>query len=335
MKKPVHIILLCKAIVFTMICAFIFTNSIAQEKLKGGSMEESDEGDWIVYWSVGTGENDPYYTFGYDDNCPSAGQGDCLAVEWFAPLRVQIYQPVTIELEHSYELTGAYKNISSVTCNMNWLELILTRSEPNVEGDWLAVGGDFRYQMHSWKGEPYQNIDEHDGTFESLLPLEWLSVASDEGDSLLSSPLVEDMPPGGDNLTCYIPDTVTTTDWFVVIKFGRTATGDEGAVDGAFTFLFDNISLWDLAEAKPSGIKNVDYANEFSIYPNPSTGIVNIKKSGEMGMTYELYNTLGMMVKSGNLDSPYELDLRNISKGLYFINITYGSRKVIHKLILK
>jgi len=42
MKKPVHIILLCKAIVFTMICAFIFTNSIAQEKLKGGSMEESD-----------------------------------------------------------------------------------------------------------------------------------------------------------------------------------------------------------------------------------------------------------------------------------------------------
>ena len=111
---------------------------------------------------------------------------------------------------------------------------------------------------------------------------------------------------------------------------------------GNYTFRFSVSDGYDVASDNVavrvidiSSASNALSNEKLTVYPNPSTGIVNIKKSGIIDMTYELYNTTGILVKSGNLDSPYDLDLRNMRKGLYFINITYDSGTETHKLILK
>ena len=77
---------------------------------------------------------------------------------------------------------------------------------------------------------------------------------------------------------------------------------------------------------------------EFLIYPNPSKDVFNIKRASTIGesMDVEVYDVTGKLVrsKSNIIDGDYELDMSNISKGLYFLQVSIGNKRLVKKLVL-
>jgi hypothetical protein len=74
--------------------------------------------------------------------------------------------------------------------------------------------------------------------------------------------------------------------------------------------------------------------SEFNVYPNPSNGIVNVNVN--QPFQYEIYNLQGKLITNGITNSSSEqLDLRDLSTGMYLLKITIGSSSRTQKLILK
>jgi len=77
---------------------------------------------------------------------------------------------------------------------------------------------------------------------------------------------------------------------------------------------------------------------EFLIYPNPSKDIFNIKRVNTIGenMNVKVYDVTGKLVrsKSNIIGGDYELDMSNISKGLYFLQVSIGNKRLVKKLVL-
>ncbi len=76
----------------------------------------------------------------------------------------------------------------------------------------------------------------------------------------------------------------------------------------------------------------------FLIYPNPSKDIFNIKRANTIGenMNVEVYDVTGKLVrsKSNIIKNDYELNMSNVSKGLYFLQVSIGNKRLVKKLIL-
>ncbi|MBN2637495.1 MAG: endonuclease [Bacteroidales bacterium] len=65
-----------------------------------------------------------------------------------------------------------------------------------------------------------------------------------------------------------------------------------------------------------------------SVYPNPTTRIIHVKKGVNHSMSYILYNHLGQMMSKGNLVSgTNEIDLSTFQKGLFMLIINVPDKK--------
>ena len=85
------------------------------------------------------------------------------------------------------------------------------------------------------------------------------------------------------------------------------------------------------------GVKEVYNRNnkEFDIYPNPSTGLVTISSNFKLNTRIEILNVTGQTVKILNITSGnQQIDLSNLSKGLYFIKVTGDKYIKAEKLII-
>jgi hypothetical protein len=363
------------------------------ELITGGDMEDSTA--WIRYWrsdkpDIGSLE------FNYTGDVPTAGDGGCLKINAFGASGAFIKQAVTITPGHAYSFTGAFKNISVDSVTFSWVELILTRIEPVEDMEFNAGNSYVIYDRHSWKGgPPYNNLDV-DGTFEN--------------DFDFSGPYSK---------MFVIPDTVTQTEWFVLIKAG--SDNGAGATTPNIEYLFDNISLMDLGvdeeaptapvnlaadeagttitwdastdnigvatytiydgetevatiTAKETGnsytftdlavgahtlgvaandqsgnesamstvdveivevsVKDTEF-DYFSVYPNPSTGIINIITNTSAKVTSEVYDITGKMIMTKDFTKDYQLDLSGTHSGLYFILLKTKDGIQVEKLILQ
>ncbi len=92
----------------------------------------------------------------------------------------------------------------------------------------------------------------------------------------------------------------------------------------------------------PTGIsKDLAELNKLNVYPNPATDKVNIQYGfeGKKSVTITLVNTLGqvMLRKTATAASQLntELDVQNVSAGVYFLRIADGNATVTRKLILQ
>lgn len=74
------------------------------------------------------------------------------------------------------------------------------------------------------------------------------------------------------------------------------------------------------------GIQDVD-APQFSIYPNPATSILNVEGEG----LAEVYNALGQMVISENVNGSAQLNVSNLETGVYFVRMNGGTQRFIKK----
>ncbi len=83
------------------------------------------------------------------------------------------------------------------------------------------------------------------------------------------------------------------------------------------------------------GILNINKNNtiDFSVYPNPTTGILTLKSESTI-FQIEIYNQLGQLVLSNF--NQYKIDISKLSEGLYFVKIKdsngdVGMKKVVKK----
>jgi hypothetical protein len=71
------------------------------------------------------------------------------------------------------------------------------------------------------------------------------------------------------------------------------------------------------------GINTQKFNPLFSVFPNPSHGIITIEAAtGLMGSDYYLYNTVGTLVLSGKIKSETtRLDIGQLAKGIYMLRV--------------
>jgi hypothetical protein len=242
MRKKLHVTLLLKVALFVIICAFLFSfNSKAQELVTGGNMEDSTA--WNFYWGTNGPDSAGTYELNHVADGPAAGAGGCYMVSSYGQSASFLWQAVTITPGHKYLITGAFKNASVDSTQGTWVELFITRFQP-AGGE---VVTDIGYSQNTWMDPVSLNID---GTFQDDF-------------SLTNTPTKE----------IVIPDTVTQTEWYFVLKVGCWNTLADP--DPTFIMLVDELSLMDLGVAESIfPIENivfgtVDNAEDF-------TGTVNL-----------------------------------------------------------
>ncbi|MDB2363613.1 redoxin domain-containing protein [Flavobacteriales bacterium] len=79
-----------------------------------------------------------------------------------------------------------------------------------------------------------------------------------------------------------------------------------------------DFNIWD-----PNSVEGVDALN-LAVYPNPTSGSVNITTTYEEAVNVTVYNALGELVKevaNVKMNGNYILDLSDLNTGAYFINI--------------
>lgn len=89
------------------------------------------------------------------------------------------------------------------------------------------------------------------------------------------------------------------------------------------------------------GIEKVSaFQNSISLFPNPSTGVVEISTSMSaiQQINIEVRNYLGQLISTENynpsVSDKYVLDLNNYSNGVYFITLQSGTDKAVKRIIL-
>ncbi|WP_439131965.1 glycosyl hydrolase family 18 protein [Polaribacter sp.] len=76
---------------------------------------------------------------------------------------------------------------------------------------------------------------------------------------------------------------------------------------------------------------NLNLGNLISIYPNPTEGILNIKSANKI-KNIIVYNTQGKVV---NVSKSKNLDLKILTRGLYFLKVITENNNIITKKVIK
>jgi bilirubin oxidase len=82
-----------------------------------------------------------------------------------------------------------------------------------------------------------------------------------------------------------------------------------------------------------TGIADINFKNNFSIYPNPTTEILNIVSNTSEKFSVSIFNTLGEKITSANNIQHLQLNINNYPSGLYFIQINSDNKFFTQKFI--
>ena len=83
--------------------------------------------------------------------------------------------------------------------------------------------------------------------------------------------------------------------------------------------------------------EEVSVANNYTISPNPGTGIFTVSGPQLQNVTVEVYNVWGSKVfqKQSSLLQPLKIDIRNQAKGVYIVRIAGKGQVINRKIILQ
>lgn len=137
--------------------------------------------------------------------------------------------------------------------------------------------------------------------------------------------------------------TATTYQWYMngVLIAGATNQNYTPTASGNYLVRTTDVngcvymySLTYIFTMTPTGIAENHSASDLNIYPNPSTGIVNIDNSNLNGEAYEVnvYDALGkLMLREPNSTL---IDFSNCNNGIYFIYISGSTIGQVHKKVI-
>ena len=73
---------------------------------------------------------------------------------------------------------------------------------------------------------------------------------------------------------------------------------------------------------------------EFAIYPNPVNNTLFIN-GGNAEYSYEMYNGMGQKVASGNATGNTQINVNDMTKGIYFLRLTTGTQVRMEKVVVE
>jgi hypothetical protein len=86
------------------------------------------------------------------------------------------------------------------------------------------------------------------------------------------------------------------------------------------------------------GIENINSTLAVNVYPNPSSGVINIDfGTTTYNATVIITNTIGSVVNEialNNNQSQYTININNITSGIYFMHIKSENRTAIKRIII-
>ena len=123
-----------------------------------------------------------------------------------------------------------------------------------------------------------------------------------------------------------------------VSDFMRLQTLSSGVVrtvasnyTGAYTqYKFTEVPGSKSSELSKSSLTNTIDENVV-IYPNPTSEIINIELKNNDEASYQLFNSIGKLVKSGVVEK--QIDVQNLAKGIYFLEINSEQNNITKKVI--
>jgi len=117
-------------------------------------------------------------------------------------------------------------------------------------------------------------------------------------------------------------------DQFILLNIAMG--GIAGAIDAGFT---ESSMVIDYVKVYQNTTASIDdlFANKFSVYPNPSTDIINIRTDETLDKT-ELYDILGQLIINKNSNTK-QLNINSVKPGIYLLKI-YSNNKVVTKKVI-
>lgn len=90
----------------------------------------------------------------------------------------------------------------------------------------------------------------------------------------------------------------------------------------AYEIWIDDVTI----TANSTGVNEISNTT-FSVYPNPATSVITVEGEG----LAEVYNTLGQMVISENVNGNAQLNVSNLESGVYFVRMNGATQRFIKK----
>jgi uncharacterized delta-60 repeat protein len=86
-----------------------------------------------------------------------------------------------------------------------------------------------------------------------------------------------------------------------------------------------------------TSVEEIIKDNLVSLFPNPANTTIQLKLSQNENGTVELWNVMGERVYTENIsnESKKEIDIKNISNGIYFVKVFDGEKSYCKKLIIE
>ncbi|MEA3446184.1 MAG: T9SS type A sorting domain-containing protein [Bacteroidota bacterium] len=180
----------------------------------------------------------------------------------------------------------------------------------------VGVAGNYSVTVHHFCGDMYDNVD----VIENALPIVDFGT-----DTVYITTTQSATLDAGSSSISYLWSTnetsqiisVNTEGWYTV-----TVTDDNGCegVGQVYVYMY------------AVGIDNPELNHTITVYPNPARERLFIQSENEMLQRVELYNSLGELVKASDTRAlPININLHNISEGIYFIRIHTVKGEVLIK----
>lgn len=78
-------------------------------------------------------------------------------------------------------------------------------------------------------------------------------------------------------------------------------------------------------------VKDIASEDEIKVYPNPAKNFIKIENNSLKNKGYKIFNSTGILVKSGKLEKDNLINVENLNKGVYIISMGEKSFKFIKK----
>ncbi|MCG8700739.1 MAG: Ig-like domain-containing protein [Bacteroidales bacterium] len=128
----------------------------------------------------------------------------------------------------------------------------------------------------------------------------------------------------------YTATVQPTTSGIVTVTIGEQKMKD---VNGTYNPLPSNILKVDY---DPTSLNEVTLKEQISMFPNPANNEITISFSDYEGMlSVQVFDISGKQVLSNEMENNTQLDVANLSEGLYIARITTGKSIIQKQLIIK
>ncbi len=283
-------------------------------------------------YSLGSLEEGTIYDFYVQNDCGANGTS-----EWVGPFTFTTECGVANSLNESFETYVPPACWTAYHGTSNYCDWEQT-SEYAYSGEFSAIAGANNYLQEKWLITGKITIPDNS----KLVFYTTDVLPEDNGSSLELKISIGSNPTSTymytDIFTIYENDINNTV--FSLYEYDMSAyAGSSVYIAFVWNNGMNNVENWlldDVSLVSLTGFEE-DFRNEINIYPNPTTGIVNVEsEKTDLIRNIEVTDIKGQKVSSSEVNnSVVELDLTKYSKGVYFVKVTTNEGVYNEKIIVE